>query len=144
MSFNPHPPLTGFPFVILTLAVIFRLFELILRSERWSLLARSLLPFLVIFSIATYYSGYWGLTYANNSSAEFEKAVAAHQTNAKIYLFSLVPLILFSYLETVGGTKTRLWKGLSLLFLMVSWWLAISTSFRGGSLVFDLGAGVRI
>ena len=142
--FNLHPPLSSFPFVILTLVVIF---EAINHVYRWKLskdIANTLLIALCIFAPLTYLSGYYNIDKASASFEVSEDLIAAHQAVAKFFLISLVPCVLLAFLEKAATRGKHFYLIAYYFFLLISYGLVIFTSFRGGELVFCYGAGVNL
>ena len=139
---NPHPPLTAFPLVLTTL---------LLGAEcvsRWwnppftRRFAAVILRILCVAAPITYYSGYWGAEFANQTFAVSDELIASHQALAKFYLISLVPCLTLSI---VLGTAEPPRPGLRLLYLAFVWLsfiLVVLTGSQGGELVFEHGAGV--
>ena len=140
---NPHPALSGFPPVLLTLLIV---------SELWSMYSKrqmhSVQSFLLIVLAGTlpltYFSGWWA---ADGASASFEvpdDAVAMHQLAAKAFSLSLfLPLLAF-YLErsALDDARRRHLQRLFRAGLLLSFCAAAATGYLGGRLVFEHGAGI--
>ena len=138
--FNPHPPLSGFPFILLSVALASEILSFFWQQENCRKFALNCLWVACLVSPITYFSGYWGAEYANQSFSISEDVIANHQAWAKFYLISLVSTLLFSILSR--EYKTRLLRALFLLCLALSFSLASFTALKGGRLVFEHGAGV--
>lgn len=141
--FNPHPPLTGFPIVITTLFILVELYSL-LKKKDLKPLSVFLLSCLVVFSISTFISGYFGFDYANTIKEVPEELVDRHQSFAKVHLILLMLIIIFYSLKEFYHLRSK--------FFIVSYFLTLIffalniyyVGFLGGELVFKHGAGVAI
>lgn len=141
---NPHPPLSSFPFVILFLLVLVELLTLT-SKKKLSLVQVSnfLIVLLVIFAPLTYYAGFWGLDYSEQSFQIPDASIELHQTYAKLLLILIVPLALvYSLIRSNQASKFLAF--LYRLLLLLSLLLVAYVSFLGGELVFNHGAGIRI
>ena len=140
--FNPHPPLAGFPFVILVLIASIEALNAVKPAVISKEVANVLLVLLCIISPLTYYAGYWGAEQASQTFTVSEDVIANHQLFAKMYLISLVPTMTFGQLKSRGNSKIILvFYYLSLLLTLT---LVSYASFLGGDLVFSHGAGVNV
>jgi uncharacterized membrane protein len=149
---NPHPPLTAGPPIIVLLLVIVQLCTAIF--PRISVLKRFtsqllfcryfLLSMLILITPLTYYSGFWGEEFAEDlavaNKIDLPKdVIEEHESLAKLFLISLVPLALFGFIRS----EKRVVSALYCLFLLLSFGLVIATAHEGGELVFEHGAGVE-
>ena len=141
---NPHPPLTGFPWVILVLVIGAELGARLMKSAELQGFAVKLLVVLAIFSPVTYLSGYLGLKHADRGFSVPVDAIESHQLVAKLFLLSLFPTVVLSVVRTGGRSKNRIIHFAYYAFLLCSFSLVIWTSKKGGDLVFEHGAGVKI
>ena len=145
---NPHPPLSGFPIVILSLLVVVELITFFRPGADFHKTQQFLLCALCLFAAATYFSGYWGFDRANQTFQIPEENIFRHQGYAKFFLFLLVPLVLvYSMRSAVPERSKSLERQMEWLFralLVLSWALAAYTSTLGGELVFSAGAAVRV
>ena len=149
--FNPHPPLTGFPLVVLVLAAGAECIAATglpwLSASKMSITAECrrfsaiLVKLLCVLAPITYYSGYWGSSFANQSFKIAEETIAAHQALGKSLIISLIPLLLFLLLSEQTPERALL-RVCYRVFLSISLLLVILTSRQGGNLVFEHGAGV--
>jgi len=139
---NPHPPLSGFPFVILALIALTELLRLFSNREILNSAAKYLAILLVVISPITYYSGYWGVDYANQTFNVAEEFINRHQAFAQGFLLTLVPFAVCSFLHHSNLQSKKL-RTLYLASLLVSLGVVAITSFKGGELVFSHGAGVN-
>ena len=113
------------------------------HRERLRAFAVALLSVLTFAAPLTYYSGFWGVDFANQSFNVSNEVIAKHQMFARFFLIVLGVCVLFRLLESRALYGKRLIKGLYLLFLLGSIILVAYTSWLGGELVFAHGAGVR-
>ncbi len=141
--FNPHPPLTGFPIVITTLFIFVELYSL-LKKKGLKPLSVFLLSCLVIFSVSTFISGYFGFDYANTIKNVPENLVDSHQSFAKVHLILLVLMIIFYSLKEFYHLRSKLFIGSYFLILIIFALNIYYVGFLGGQLVFKHGAGVAI
>jgi len=141
---NPHPPLAGFPFVMLCCVVFAELLAAFYRPKQCRKFAAVLLRALCVVAPLTYYAGYWGAEMANQTFSVSIDVIAAHQMKAKMLLLSLIPTLLLSILERQASEADEPFRlrVLYYFFLLVSFALVILTSYEGGDLVFIHGAGV--
>ena len=141
---NPHPPLSGFPLVILSLIFLTELLQLYKPSDVRTLFVDGLLVALAIFSPLTYFSGYIGVEYISDLSNVGSEYIENHQLIAKLFLLTLIPLLLLRILSKKESAKRELLKKCYFVFLIVSFALVCCASFKGGELVFKHGAGVQL
>lgn len=141
---NPHPPLSSFPFVILSLLLLIEVYSLFAKNKS-SIRPVSifLVTILAIISPLTYYSGFWGLEFAEQSFTIPDAKIDQHQMYARLYLITLVPTSLFYSLKT-SNENSKILCYLYRLSLLLSLALVGYVSFLGGSLVFNHGAGVKL
>ena len=137
-----HPPLTGFPFALLTCAVICEAMSLLSNSAPWVSRRRLFFYAACIATPATYLSGYVGSEYANQSFTVSDEAIAAHQSAALFFVFSLYSALLLDLISRVRNAPVLL--QISRLALILSFSLCIWTSLQGGQLVFSQGAAVNL
>ncbi|MBP9837732.1 MAG: hypothetical protein KBC84_03370 [Proteobacteria bacterium] len=137
--FNPHPPLSSFPFCIVSLLIVLECYSFIkhdhTNNER---IKDFLLLSLLLFSILTFVSGYFGVDFADKDIPQ--ELIDNHQNFAKLILLTNIPLLLLRYLSRINN---RL-KAPYYFILLVIVALIITTSNLGGKLVFEQGAGVTI
>ncbi len=147
--FNPHPPLSSFPFVLLVLLLIVEIVALIgKRRELCDTVARFLLLVVCIALPLTYFSGYFGADFANRQFVVPDEAILKHQLWAKLSLLSgLLPVLIFFLSQHAAAERPALAAKLRwayrLLIAVLCLFLA-RTSFLGGELVFTHGAGVSV
>ena len=139
---NPHPPLSSFPAVICTLAVILELIALKYRFAGLPHTRLFLTICLILFMPITYISGQYGLDYVIKIDKSLNDVVYNHQLIAKMSLISLVPLGLFSILRYFQADKLFV-RLLHYCCLLLTFVLIGVTSFRGGELVFTHGIAVK-
>lgn len=145
---NPHPPFTGFPISICFLICVAEITKHLFKKDEMNTVCN----FLTLLSLGlfplTYYSGYWGVEYVDKGFDQ--NLIASHQALAKFFLFTCIPycvlrsmlafekyllgMITNSVKEIIGTSLTCL----SLAILA----LVMYTSYLGGNLVFQHGAGV--
>ncbi len=140
--FNPHPPLTAFPLVLTTLVVVAECASRWWKRDAARRFASVLLRILCAIAPVTYYSGYWGAEYANQTFQVSDDIIAWHQALAKFYLMSLIPCLALSI--AIGSeSESKPWlRLLYLASLLLSFALVLLTGAQGGDLVFMHGAGV--
>ncbi len=142
---NPHPPLSAFPAVILTLIVFFELVSIFQHDPFYRRAVRLLLCILIIISPLTYFSGYFGAEAALAIREIPQKIIERHQLTAKIYLFALIPCVIAHFAEdeckSPRSRKYTTW--FFRICLLLAYAIILLTSFRGGELVFTHGAGVK-
>lgn len=141
-SFNPHPPLSGFPFVLLSLVVIAELVSIFRKDSNGRGFSRNLLYILCLFAPMTYFSGYWGAELSSQSFVISQDLISTHQGWAQLFLLSLVPCLVLSLLESHSEKVNLVLRYGFRVALLVCYALVILTSFQGGQLVFTHGAGV--
>lgn len=133
---NPHPPLAMFPPVLgLTIFALecaeFK-FPGILKQE----LRGALVIIFSVMTIATYYSGFWGVEFAERIPAEIIKN---HQGFARFSALLTLPICLLGLLYD----RTKRWISYSYLCLLgVMAALLLYTAHLGGEVVFIHGGGV--
>ncbi len=140
--YNPHPPLSGFPFTLTTIAVVITIIapftnnSISLRNfgGKIFLLACIITPI-------TYFSGYWGLDHAEKSFKISAELIEEHQNVAQLSLFFYIITLLFYFLSMALPEK-KLISTLYTLLLLLTFGCTALTSFKGGELVFTHGAGV--
>ena len=141
---NPHPPLSAFPAVLLTLTIGLELYSVLKKSEYFSLLARRAFYLVCVISPLTYYTGYWGSDFANQSFSVPEDDIMFHQTIAEALLMSLALTLICSLASKHAEHGKNVVNGFYRLFLFTSYCIVLYTSFLGGHLVFSHGAGVDL
>lgn len=141
--FNPHPPLTGFPIVITTLFILVELYSLF-KNRVLKPLSVFLLSSLVVFSVSTFISGYFGFDYANTIKDTPENLVDRHQSFAKVHLILLVIMIIFYSLKEFYNLKNKLFISSYFLTIIIFAINIYYVGFLGGQLVFKHGAGVAV
>ena len=124
---NLHPPLTGFPGVLVALLLVN---EFVCRGDER--IKRFLLICAALFIPCTYLSGYVGVEFAEGIDPA---VIKAHQGYAKFVLVLLVPLIVCGLLPRVRTAY--------LVLLPIVFGVVLYTSLLGGNLVFGHGAGVK-
>lgn len=142
---NPHPPLSSVPAVLMTIVVAAELLSLIgtkLPRDKIKYFSFIVLIIACCLSPLTYFSGYYASEYASQSFQIKQEIIVNHQIYAQLYLLSIFPLMLFAYLQIKEPQKKALYY-LFCLFLVLSYSLLITTSYKGGDLVFEHGAGVK-
>ncbi|MFN8389258.1 MAG: hypothetical protein U0136_03105 [Bdellovibrionota bacterium] len=143
---NPHPPLSGFPVVILTLLVLSIGWNRYLHRDE-SAIQDFLSVMLGLFAVLTYYSGYWGFDRANQSFSVDEAAILRHQGYARFFVLLVVPLLLIGAVRKAAPPEREQLRRALRLFWEISvlglWILGAYASALGGRLVFDHGAAVR-
>ena len=137
-----HPPLTGFPFVLLSCAVVSELCFLILGTDFWKRNARVFFYTACIAAPFTYLTGYIGSEYANQSFEVPDEVIASHQSAALIFVLALYTTLLLDALARVSSN--RMLDLLKRAGLLTAFILCIWTSYQGGQLVFSHGAAVSI
>ena len=139
----PHPALSGAPIGILLIILISEGLGLFSKTpESYRRVSYFAVVCLVILSPFTYFTGYFAASDASQSFTVSQELIAEHQSFAKLFLLSLVPLFMFSVLrpkEVKLGTLNTLFY----LFLLTSAAMVVLTSSHGGDLVFEHGAGVK-
>ena len=145
--FNPHPPLTGFPFVLLVLLAGVEFFRVGLRRPGLDRTAELLLVVLAIAAPLTFLTGYLAASQADQSFKIDPEVIERHRAIGRLLIISLVPMVLAAYLRRAAmlrtGRHSAVLNSIYLSLLFVSLALAILTGYRGGGLVFEYGAGVR-
>jgi uncharacterized membrane protein len=144
---NPHPPLSGFPVVLLTLLLLTEMTALFRPSPPNRQLQSFLLLWLLGFTVLTYFSGYWAFDQANQSFCVAEDLILRHQGYAKFTALLLVPLgLIFALLQNDAGhvAAGRVLRALWRITLVTVWLIAAYTSSLGGKLVFAHGAAVHV
>ena len=141
---NPHPPLTGAPPTLLAISTIAEVLSHVLpdnKAEHCRRVSTYLSILAAVISPITYYTGYWGAEYANQSFKVSEDLVANHQAWAKLLLLTLPAMLLFLYLSR--SQQKLAFRLLYLGSLTLATSLVLYTSLLGGQLVFSHGAGVN-
>lgn len=147
MSFNPHPPLTGFPIVLATLIVGSEILAYIFKNQSIKIRKAGKLFVLLSCFLApiTYYSGYWGAELASQSFKVSDEIISEHQMFAKVYLATLVVSGLFVALSFEIEKKksvSKLFRISYSIVMLLTFVAALLVSRQGGLLVFEHGAGV--
>lgn len=138
-----HPPLTAFPFALLTVVLLGELANLYFRSTKLDFVNRINLVFAALGASLAFASGYWEVDGVVERFSVDRDAVAEHYNLARLFLFSLVPTVALKFVVAVATEKKRLLIGAYWVALVVSFALAICTGREGGELVFVHGAGVE-
>ena len=139
MDFNPHPPLSAFPLVIVSLLVLLELAQIKLKSEKVSTATLVFVVCSLVITPLTFLSGYLGKEHANKTFKINPDLIEHHKLYAQALLISLVPLAVFYYLLLAEkARKLFYYLSLALVFGLVSF-----TGYKGGSLVFVHGAAVE-
>ncbi len=141
---NPHPPLTGVPITLVTLALGAECVSFFWRKNECRTFAATLVRILCVLALLTYYSGYFGAEQASLSFEVPKDRISEHQAYAKFFLISLIPCLSFSFLERNQEMNAGWFRPAYLFFLLLSAVLCILVSSHGGALVFDFGAGVDL
>lgn len=142
MPLNPHPPLSAFPLVILTLIVLLEIFLVFRNIEKVRSLSTLLLCFLAVISPLTYFSGYWGVDFANRSFEISQDLIEGHQMLAHLYLFFLVATLALAFAALKAEFSKKAFLVAYRIFLVLTYLIIVLTSAKGGELVFEHGAGV--
>lgn len=138
-----HPPLSAFPFALLTVVVLLeigRMLGLIKNGEgvvRVNLLIASLA------SIATFFSGYYSGSQSSVTFKVDESALTSHIAAGRIVLLSLFPCLACYFITQMNPVNPKPFRVLYLLFLFVAYSAVLVSGYLGGELVFQHGAGVR-
>jgi len=145
---NPHPPLSGFPFVLVVLLALSELCAVFgTNGDTRRKNSAFLLICAAIFIPLTYYSGYFGADFASNTFVVPEDAMLEHQLWAKAALFLFLgSALVFALTRAVDQNNPGLRQKLSLVYrLLLIILLAVlaRASFLGGELVFSHGAGLK-
>lgn len=136
-----HPPLASFPFVILVLIFVFDGLALLSKKESCSTCSSVLCITALPLSLLTYLSGYFSSEEASRAFSVSSDMISQHETWGKLLLLSLFALfVLRLCLDSAENPKIIF--PLYGACLIGSLALAGYTSFLGGSLIFDHGAGV--
>ncbi len=137
-----HPIFASFPAVLLFVIFITELVAFFGDTNTWRVFSCYLACLLGIFSIATYYTGFYDAERANITFQVPEEVISHHQASAKLFLMSLIPTILFSIIRAIKPNEILHWVYTPCLVLSLI--LACLTSHRGGELVFKHGASVDV
>jgi uncharacterized membrane protein len=140
---NPHPPLSGIPFALITALIIFEFLFFITKDIKYKTTSTLLLYLAVVLISLTYFSGYWGVDHAQGSFSVSVTEIENHKVLALISLFSMCPLLLFGSLRTKFSESNCIYS-FYCFFIVLSYLMIIVTSFKGGELVFKHGAGVQV
>ncbi len=140
--FNPHPPLTAFPAVLLLAAVIGEFLAVLTKARSWRDFSARALLLSLVFSPLTFFSGYWGAENASQTFTINEELIANHEGYAKLFMLALFVTALLAMVSRRATLNVALFRGIYLTMLCVSTGLAVYVGFLGGSLVFLHGAGV--
>ena len=138
---NLHPALSHSAPLLLGLALIAELIALKFDTPRWRSYSAQSLVFAAILSPLSYLTGYLA---SENTDRTFQVAnefIIQHQSSAKLLLFALFATICLRVAEHFAEHKLGFRIFYSLL-LLVSTLLAVNTGYKGGSLVYQHGAGV--
>ncbi len=135
-----HPILASFPFPLFVAAFFTEVIAYFGITTQWRLHSFFLVLLGAGFSVAAYYSGYYQMADASITFSVPEEIITGHQNVARMQLFSLTPLILFSLIRALKPNEFFHW--LFIPFLILTLLLTGSTSHKGGMLVFEQGAGV--
>lgn len=146
---NPHPPFTGFPITICLLICIAEITKHLFKKNEMNTVCNYLTVMGLILFPITYYSGYWGAEYVEKNFDP--KLIASHQALAKFFLFTCIPYCLLrsmlafeKYLLGMISDYAKEMIGTSLTCLSLAILaLVMYTSYLGGNLVFQHGAGVN-
>lgn len=145
--FNPHPPLTGFPLVLLVLLAVVEFFRCGFGRKDLDRPADLLLIALAVFTPLTFFSGYFAASDAEQTFVVAPEAIETHRAFGRLLVIFLVPTLLTAVLSRTalssGNPAASKLNGAYLLFLSATIAVAVYTGYLGGSLVFDHGAGVR-
>lgn len=141
---NPHPPLSSFPFVLVCVLAVSELALIIKKNNHTSAkVTLFTIIFLAVITPLTYYSGFWGLDYAEQSFQIPSHLIETHQSYARLFLILLIPLCLI-YALRKSNFESKILTFLYRAFLLISLLHISYVSFLGGELVFSHGAGVKI
>ena len=147
---NPHPPLTGFPISICFLICLAEITKHQFKKEQMQTICNFLTLCAVVIFPLTYYSGYWGAELVEKNFDQ--RLIASHQALAKLFLFTCIPYVILratlafeKYLLGMISENAKELIGTFLTCLsIVIFALVIYTSYLGGNLVFQYGAGVKV
>lgn len=144
--YNFHPPLTAFPFALLTSVLIVEGLLFIKRlSTRFSSLVftrQFLLILAAIFAVAGYLSGNLARSRIGEMAINVEAAMDFHHTIATALLFVIIPCPLLALLMEKVKFGKHYFKLIYLVFLIASFGLTVYTGYLGGQLVFAHAVGV--
>ncbi len=145
--FNPHPPLTGFPAVILVLLATVEFFRLARGRAGLDTTSDLLLLALVLITPLTFLSGYLGAAGADRTFSVPPAAIELHRSSGRLLVILLVPTAVSALLlraaKKAGGTEPAGVRRLYLFLLILALASCLWTGYLGGELVFGHGAGVR-
>lgn len=140
-----HPVLSSFPLPIFSLAVIFTVLGLSSSESVFRKACARTAPFLAILAstsvLAAYLSGLPAAEALTLHNKIPDDVLASHQSLGKLTLLSCLILLPCAILHLLKCSR-----GLALIFLLslvLSLTLSFVTSWRGGILVFEYGAGVH-
>ena len=146
---NPHPPLSGFPIVLVcTLALLEAIRARSKNPADWQRTLSFVVLLLMTFVPLTYFSGYFGADYAHSQFTVPDEAILQHQLWAKCALFISIGMTLIYVLAFVAEKEkphvAKLLLRVYRIFLICLLAVLIRTGFLGGNLVFSHGAGVHV
>ncbi|MDZ4785357.1 MAG: DUF2231 domain-containing protein [bacterium] len=138
-----HPPFVSFPFVLVTISFLFQLIGVYKNKNSILIASKSFITAALVFAILSYYSGHEASEKVNQTFTVADSLVGQHYLWAKIFLFTLIPCVLFGWIAFQAKFNKAIFESIFLVLLLFCLCLVIYTSWLGGSLVFDHGAGVR-
>ena len=139
---NLHPPLSGIPFALLSLALLLELLCMWREYSGLKTVARVNLRAAAIISIATFFSGYFEADSASVSFSVPEDALATHFVYGRASMCILLLTVAAEYLAARATHYPMLFRLLYYSVLLASMALLSWTGWLGGELVFTHGAGV--
>lgn len=142
--YNFHPPLSAFPFALITLVALLEIFNFRGTSATFRAAIRVNLFAAGVATIAAFLSGYGASEAANQSFTVADEVIARHHFFGRFLLFVIIPCVAVRLIADRAKHGTRLFVGAYYLLLVVSIGLVVYTGFLGGKLVFESGAGVSV
>ena len=136
-----HPAISHAPPLLIALALVSEILAFIYPKKNWRSYALQTLLFAAILSPLSYFTGYLASESADKSFQIANELISSHQASAKLMLFALFATLSFRFAESHAEHKKPFRITYSLL-LCLAMLIAINTGYRGGSLVFEYGAGV--
>lgn len=147
---NIHPPLSSFPFVLLTVTILFEIATLLQNSGkikaeiRLIVCARYLLCAATIGTVITFLSGYWGEDFANQTFTVAEDLIKTHHNYGRLLLFCMVGCLAAKFAADFAKYHITLFRSVYWFLLVFCFSLSVYTGYLGGELVFEHGAGVAV
>jgi uncharacterized membrane protein len=141
-SFNIHPPLSSFPFALLSVVVFLEIISAIKKSEVLRKAITVNLCIAAISVICAFFSGYQAENLYKVENEKLAEIITYHHNLGRFLLFTLLACVITYFAAIKGRYNRKLFFAAYYLLLALCFALVILSGYIGGEMVFKHGIGV--